>query len=69
MEVSQDFIDSCVEHNQLEYVNAFEEVIYEIIYRRELHNNTLCAVYMASKSFNVMSSNLVANIERYVPNK
>ena len=54
MEVSQDFIDSCVEHNQLEYVNAFEEVVYEIVYRRERHNNILCAVEMAAKPFSMM---------------
>lgn len=52
--MSQDFIDSCVEHNQLEYVNAFEEVVYEIVYRRERHNNDLTAVDMAAKTFNIL---------------
>ena len=46
--MSQDFIDSCVEHNQLEYVNAFEEVVFKIIHRRERHNNDLFAKDMAA---------------------
>ena len=48
--VGDDFVKSCIIYDQLEYVNAFEEVIYELIYRRERHKNQ-CAVFYAQKNF------------------
>lgn len=48
--MSDEFVKSCIIYNQLEYVNAFEEVIYELIYRRERHKNQ-CAVFYAQKNF------------------
>ena len=37
-------------YDQLKYVNAFEEVVFELIYRRERHNNG-CAVFTAETTF------------------
>ena len=48
--MSDEFVKNCIIYNQLEYVNAFEEVIYELIYRRERHKNQ-CAVFYAQKNF------------------
>ena len=48
--VENEFVKNCIIYNQLEYVNAFEEVIYELIWRRERHKNQ-CAVFYAQKNF------------------
>lgn len=59
-QVGDEFIESCVQHNQLEYVNAFEEVVYEIVYRRQRHNNS-CAIRMAEKKFDLVINNFKEN--------
>ena len=59
-QVDNEFIESCVQHNQLEYVNAFEEVVYEIVYRRQRHNNS-CAIRMAEKKFDLVINNFKEN--------
>ena len=62
-QISPEFIECCVVHNQLEYVNAFEEVVYEIVYRRQRHNNS-CAIRMAEKKFELVVNNFKENPQR-----
>ena len=37
--IPEDFLKVCVKYHSLEYIRHFEEIIYELIYRRLRHNN------------------------------
>ena len=50
-------------YDQLKYVNAFEEVVFELIYRRERHNNG-CAVFTAETTFDKVYDTFEGQRER-----
>ena len=38
-EVWDNFLQNCVSYKSLEYINSFEEILFELIYRRLRFNN------------------------------
>ena len=42
------FLKTCISYKSLEYINSFEEILFELIYRRHRFNNEVQVATISS---------------------